>query len=643
MIIDLHKYLLVGTQADMDRFFMLAQRGGFLEFIGLSKKKALEMPQEAKTVLAAIKIARAHIGSNDASYDTDLSPIQLAEQIVHWNESRERLLEQERIFQAEIARIHAFGNFSREELDQLEVEGKRVFQFFCMKSDLAREMTLPSEVIYVGTEYDLDYFVSINKEKTQYSKMIEILIEKPVGDLRKELHDVKLELTKLEQDIRESARALPYLQSGLFDCLNVFHLELAKHDAALHLSSLFAIEAWVPKTKIKALYGLLSNLDVFAEEIAIEEKDRIPTYQENKGVGKIGEDLVLVYDIPASTDADPSLWVLVFFALFFAMIVSDAGYGLIYMGIGLFLKYKFKNAVGLLRRFIKLIFICSTACLIWGIATASFFGIEIGPNNPFREMSFLNYLATKKAEYHLEKKDDVYEEYLKEFPLVSEAKTPKEFFLAAKKEVEGKVSYEARSTFTDDILLELSLFIGVIHISLSFIRYIRRNWTGIAWIFFMVGGYLYFPFFLNATSFVNFLGWVSKPIAYAVGSQLLYIGLVLVLFISLLQRKKWGALHELTNAIQVFADVLSYLRLYALSLAGMIMASTFNDLGMRVGIFGGFFVILIGHMTNLSLTVMSGVIHGLRLNFLEWYHYSFEGGGRLFDPLRIRKLINFRS
>jgi V/A-type H+-transporting ATPase subunit I len=154
----------------------------------------------------------------------------------------------------------------------------------------------------------------------------------------------------------------------------------------------------------------------------------------------------------------------------------------------------------------------------------------------------------------------------------------------------------------------------------------------------MVGGYLYFPSFLDATSLVNFLGWISKPLAYKIGSQMLYAGLILVLVISLLQKKKWGALHELTNAIQVFADVLSYLRLYALALAGMIMASTFNDLGVRAGMIGGFFIIIAGHITNLALTVMSGTIHGLRLNFLEWYHYSFEGGGRLFDPLRIRKL-----
>lgn len=638
MIVDLAKYLIVGSKSEMDRFFTLAQRAGFIEFIGMSKKKALEMPEDAKTILSAIKITRAHSSQDHEPFETQLDPVALAEAIVQWNETLEKLQEEERILTVEIARIQAFGNFSRSELDLLEQESKRVFQFFCMKSDQARDIILPREVIYVGTEYDLSYFVSIAKERIQYPKMIEIVIDKPVGELKERLHQVKLEITHIEHEIHESARGTYYLQNGLLSYLNEYHLKLAKHDAISPVSNLFAIEAWVPRTKIKGLQGLLSGLDVFAEEIAVETKDRIPTCQENHGTAKIGEDLVHVYDIPSHTDKDPSFWVLIFFAIFFAMIVSDAGYGLVYLSIGLFLKFKYKKASGFLRRFIKLIFILSSACIIWGIATASFFGIAFGPESPLQKVSFLNYLATKKAAYHLQMRDDVYEEYVKEFPDVAQAKNGDEFLVATKTENEGKVVYQAQSDFVGDILLELSLFIGVIHITLSFCRYMLRNWTGFGWVFFMVGGYLYFPSFLDATSLVNFLGWVSKPVAFAVGSQMLYAGLVLVFIAALLQKRKWGALHELTNAIQVFADVLSYLRLYALSLAGMIMASTFNDLAVKVGVFGGIFVLLIGHLTNLTLTIMSGTIHGLRLNFLEWYHYSFEGGGRLFDPLRIRKL-----
>lgn len=637
MIIDLHKYLIFGKREEMDRFFQLAQKGGFLEFLGTSHKKALELPEEAKNILAAIKIVRHYSPNPEQDRPHYPLPEELAEEIVQLKSAQERFFEEERILSAEISRISVFGDFSREELDQLEMETKRVFQFFCMKSDLARELTLPPEMIYVGTDYDLDYFVAIHKERTQYPKMIEIQIEKPVGQLRDRLHYVRDQIALLERKLHDFANALGHLQEGLIECLNTYHLQLAKHDAASLLEeSLFAIEAWVPETKVKALHGLLSGLSVQCEPIAIESKDVVPTYMENKGAAKMGEDLVHVYDTPAPTDHDPSSWILVFFCIFFAMIVSDAGYGLLYLALGLYLKWKHPKIAGAGKRFVKLTLVIATCCIAWGVMTASFFGIEIGPNNPFRKTSLIHYLATRKAEYHIEQKDDVYETYVHEFPDVATATDGHDFLLKASKQEGGSLKYEALEDFYDSILMEFSLLMGMIHLSLSFFRYLRRNWAGLGWVVFMIGGYLFFPSILNATTLANILGLAPKPIAYAMGEQMVYMGIAGAFFAALIQRK-WGAFHELMNVVQVFADVLSYLRLYALALAGMIMANTFNHIGVNAGLFAGAIIILIGHLVNVTLAIMGGVIHGLRLNFLEWYHYSFEGGGRLFNPLRLRK------
>jgi V/A-type H+-transporting ATPase subunit I len=419
--------------------------------------------------------------------------------------------------------------------------------------------------------------------------------------------------------------------------LNDFHLVLTKHDASIFEGAMFAIEAWVPQTKSKALFGLLSGLDVHAEEIGIETRDIIPTCMENKGVGKIGEDIVNIYDTPAYTDKDPSIWVLVFFSLFFAMIVADAGYGLVYLLIGLFCKYKYPNVNAIGRRFIKLVLILASCTIVWGASTGAFFGIEIGPNNAYRKFSFLHMMAAKKAEYHLEKKDDVYQEYVKEFPAVATATDGHDFLVKAATTKNGTIKYAALDTFYDNILMEISLLVGIIHISLSFIRYMRRNLAGFGWILFMWGGYLYFPKMLNATTIFNFMNIISKQAAYPLGEYMLYLGIAIALSMAVIQ-KKWGAIHELMNVVQIFGDVLSYIRLYALALAGMMVASTFNNLGVSAGILGGIVVILFGHLTNISLSIMGGVIHGLRLNFLEWYHYCFEGGGRLFNPLRLKKI-----
>lgn len=363
----------------MDRFFMLAQRAGFLEFIGLSHKKALELPEDAKTILTAIKIAKHHfIHPKEAPR---LEPLRIAESILKFREDQERLLDEQRILTAEISRIAIFGEFSKSDLAEIEKEGKRVLQFFCMKSDLAREMVLPPEVIFVGTEYDLDYFVSVNKERTQYPKMIEILIDASVGELKSRLIEVREDLARCEADLRIFCNALPDLQNGFNDCLNKYTLNLAKHDASTPLgSALFAIEAWVPDNRIAALFGLLSNLNVQCEEVVIEATDKTPTCIENKGLSKLGEDLIYIYDVPASTDLDPSLWILWFFALFFAIIIADAGYGVIFLLIALILRWKIpKDAPGALKRFTKLFTMLSVSCIIWGCATASFLALRSEP------------------------------------------------------------------------------------------------------------------------------------------------------------------------------------------------------------------------------------------------------------------------
>ena len=136
---------------------------------------------------------------------------------------------------------------------------------------------------------------------------------------------------------------------------------------------------------------------------------------------------------------------------------------------------------------------------------------------------------------------------------------------------------------------------------------------------------------------IHYLGLISKPVAFEVGLQLLYAGMGLAIVLALIQNRLKG-LVELTKPIELFADILSYLRLYALGLAGMILAETFNGMAESWGPVLGAFVLLIGHTTNIAVGMIGGTIHGLRLNFIEWYHHCFEGGGKLFHPLKLLKI-----
>lgn len=401
--------------------------------------------------------------------------------------------------------------------------------------------------------------------------------------------------------------------------------------------TLFAIEGWVPVNKISQVHTFIEDMYVHAEEIALDSTDVVPTYLENHGFERVGEDLVNIYDTPSSTDKDPSMWVLGSFALFFAFIVSDAGYGMVYLALALFFRYKFPNAKGAGKRFLDLFTVLSIACIIWGVLVTSFFGIQIAPNNPLRKVSLLHWLAEKKAIYHYEHQDETYKEWVTKYPDIAKIKDPADIMSFTPHEEAGVDPHPILTRLSDNVLFELALFIGIVHVILSLLRYIKRNWQGAGWIAFLIGSYLYFASYLGAPSILNYVGGVDLVKGGEFGLELMIGGIIFAVVGSIIKHGITG-IFEIMNVIQVFADILSYLRLYALGLAGAIVSGTIAEVGGALPLAFAIVIMVLAHFVNLILCTMSGVIHGLRLNFIEWYHYSFEGGGKQFRPLKLLKI-----
>ncbi len=634
MIVGLKKYLIYGIQQEVDRFFSRAQTEGILQFISPTRTKPLPLPgtlqnlAQAHRVLRKLPVKPAYTGHRDLAFAD-----QIAARILELRSQEERLREQLRVLNVEIARVAPFGFFSKEEIAYIERAGKKVVQFYCQKASKKEELP-ENNLFYITTEYDLDYFIGIHDQPTSYPRMFTVEIDRPVNVLLEDREVVQESLRDVEADLKNQAIYYDVLQEGFIDHLNEHHLQEAKSDVVYPLQNqLFFIEAWVPKDKVRAFQELIDGMAIQVEPIAIEKQDVIPTCMRNAHFTRLGEDLVHIYDIPAHTDKDPSGWVFWFFMLFFAMIVADAGYGLMYVALSTFLLFKHRKMRSRKkRRFLKLLFSLSCACVVWGVLTSSFFGLQISPENWASKVSIVQYLAERKADYVLEAKNDVYEEWVTKYPAIRAASSGREMLDIAVQNKEGSIEYEMQSTFIDNILLEFSLLIGIIHIATSFLRSLARNWAGIGWIIFMLGGYLYVPIPLKATTIVYFMEMVGKPEGATIGIQAIYVGIGIAVVLALLQ-KRWKGIKEGLNVIQVFTDVLSYLRLYALGLAGFMLAATFNGIAKNVGLFFGVLILLAGHSINVTLGIFAGLIHGLRLNFIEWYHYSFDGGGKLFNPL----------
>ncbi len=637
MIIDVVKYLFVGVPEDLDHFFEKAQKEGFIQFIPSNKKKGADFPQDVQDLINALKALRKQPKMKEFER-VERDPKEVTERILYLKNTIDALYEEQRILDAEILRIAPLGDFSLEEIRKLEHEGHRKVQFFCVKTAKRHKEKLGEDLIYLNTEYDLDYFMSVDEKVRSFPGMIEMRIERSLGELKNRYGELKDSIHNYEGELKEHAGYIHFLKMELTRHFNTSSLDFAKTEVTKPLEgALFSVEAWVPKNRRVDITKLLEDFKIFAEEIAIEKSDRVPTYMENKKLGSVGEDLVRIYDIPATDDKDPSRWVLTSFAIFFAMIISDAGYGMIFLTLALFLRFKFTKLEGMVRRLVTLLTVLASTCIIWGVLTGSYFGLDLAPGNPVNKVSMLHHLSIAKADYHMKMKDDVYEDWIKKYPQLKDAKTGEQFLSGAIGEKEGHKVYEVVVEFHDNILIEIAILAGIIHVALSLLRYFRRHIAGLGWVAAMLGGYLFFPSMLQATSMVNFLGLISKPFAEHIGIQLLYGGMGLAFLLAFIQCRVRG-FAEIAKIIEIFADVLSYLRLYALALAGMILAATFNGIGKELGYVGGFFVILIGHCVNITLSTMGGVIHGLRLNFIEWYHYSFEGGGKTFNPLKLLKI-----
>ena len=646
---DLKKFLFVGAAADKDFFFKRAQHIGVIQFIDSNPALSKASANEVQHITDAIKVLRGQPPVEQEEMDSFFAADGLAYRIIELKKSIENLQEEQRLLTLEINRIEIFDNFSMDDIRFIEREGDRCIQFFCAKEGVIHLDQIiftnsgvihPLEnVIYIGSNYGLDYFISINKEKRTYNKMVEIHIERPLGELRHRLQEVYKEIHDNEAELKKLARYNLYLHHALVEQLNYQNLHKVKEFVQYPLegAGFFAVEGWIPENKILELHTLVENMHVYSEEIAIEPKDRVPTCLENEGLSRIGEDIIKIYDTPSHKDKDPSLWVLWFFALFFAIIVGDAGYGLVYLGLALYLTFKYaKTASALSKRLTKLIFILGAFIFVWGVITNSFFGYSFGMDSPTRKLSLIQWLVEKRVDYHMERKDSEHEYWVKKYPTLKEVKDPHEFVAKAFTKNGDIVTYDLYDTYARGVLLELALGIGIIHIIISMLRYVRRNWIMIGWIPVLIGGYLFAPTFLGSVSMFYYLTGADIVTGGQIGLQLIALGIIVVLIIGIYKHKFLG-IFEVMTLLQLFSDVLSYLRLFALGLAGGIVGVTINELAAGMPVVLAVILIVFGHITNMILGIMSGVIHGLRLNFLEWYHYSFEGGGKPFLPLRLFK------
>jgi V/A-type H+-transporting ATPase subunit I len=318
--------------------------------------------------------------------------------------------------------------------------------------------------------------------------------------------------------------------------------------------------------------------------------DPVPTLLRNpKWVKPIKAVLDMIGVIPGYHELDISALFLIFLSIFFAFLVGDAGYGLLFIGLTLFFKRKLRGNEAA-KPGLNLLMIMSTCTVVWGALTGTWFGItpDILPA-PLQSLRW-NYL-----------------------------------------------------TGSDELVAQHIMFIcfviGTVHLSIAHI-----------WNFFRK---------INSWGCLSDLGWLCSTatmffgvcymvLGYAFPPVMLYVlsaGIILII-LSLVLEKSWFGLVTLTlDVIANFVDIISYVRLYAVGAASFAIANSFNKmavdaLGSKGIIVGGLIAALCifgGHILNIVLGAMAILVHGIRLNTLEFSgHAGVRWAGVPFKPFAKR-------
>ena len=632
MHIDILKALFIGTLQNRASFFKAIQKLGVVHFISTESRPAEYISELVSLFAQAVKILE-HYGKPAESEGEVSHPYDFCKTVIELENKKEALETLIKQLSSRLEEIAPLGTIPFQELDSLS-SFSSIRPRLWVAPTTKNADTLAVELIPLVKDGSRAYFISFSKEPPSLSGIREIVLDEKTRALGHEYAQAKADHEQIENELKSRSRWLPGLKEAFIHAMNATRREEYEFQTQTPLEHhLFAIQGYVPKSQWDKVESLSKEYDILVERVTPDQDEVLPSCLENTGLGRVGEDLVQIYDTPSYSDSDPSLWILGFFSLFFAIIIGDSGYGLLFLGAALWIYFKGKPKEALAKRMVTLLGLLGSTCIVWGLLTQSFFGIELSKDNPFHTVSIIDPLLKIHAQYHLDQEDIVWQHWAATH---KDAGTPTlEEFLYSPTDT-GRAYAEI---FKDNLLFEIALIIGVIHILAGMIRYLSRHKAYIGWIPFVIGAYMYLPSQVNTTSIIQCI-FSANPEEYAHhGSSLMITGFSLAIVLTIVQHGFAGIFEAFMTPIQLFSDTLSYLRLYALTMSGAIVATLINSLNDNIPHPIAWILLPLCHIVNMFISLVGGVIHGLRLNFLEWYHYSFTGGGKRFIPLTFEKYI----
>ncbi|MCM1008530.1 MAG: V-type ATP synthase subunit I [Ruminococcus flavefaciens] len=418
--------------------------------------------------------------------------------------------------------------------------------------------------------------------------------------LEKSIEQLKKKIIQLAENRKKLKFAVDYLQmrKDKYEALN--DLGFTKKT--------FVLTGYIPEKHTlslqKEIESKFTALITYSEP---ENGEDVPVLLENSGFSAPVEGITKMYAIPSERDVDPTPVMSFFYYLFFGMMLSDAGYGLLMLiGTTIALK-KFKLETSM-RKTLTMFRNCGISTIIWGALFGSWFG-------------------------------DIVQV------------VGREFF---HKEI-GSIALWFQPLDDPIKLLLYSFALGILHLFLGVAVSFRMTWKEGK----KLDAFLdTVPVYLTVLGVAPLAAGILTNVPSAlktIGTYMMIAGVILLVLTSGRRSKSvfgkfFGGIYALYNtATGYLSDILSYSRLLALGLATGSIASVINLIGTMpentaVKAVLLIIVFIVGHTANLAINLLGAYVHTDRLQFVELFSKFYTGGGREFAPLTTNtKYIKFKE
>jgi V/A-type H+/Na+-transporting ATPase subunit I len=495
------------------------------------------------------------------------------------------------------AKLEAWGDFSPKDLEFLHDNGLSLLPAEIPQKDLVHILSSVDFIILKKKKKQvLAVFFNTREDELPASTRLLRIPDMGLSDIDKEIRLIEYHISIITARLEAESSALPLVHDVrriIASDLQIKRIQENMHsDGPVSWLTGFIPAAYISdfkKTARTNAWGLLIEDP--------ENSDPVPTKMKNNWVVRMIQPVFnLLGTVPGYKEYDVSMFFLMFFTVFVAMIIGDAGYGVIFLAAAAALHIKTRKASELIR----LIYVLSISTVIWGTITGTWFGSSSIASLPFLKQLVIPQITS--------------------FP---------ELFAVSNQEVSETVMY-------------ICFVLGIIQLSLAciinFVRQIPelRAVSQIGSLSLLIGLY---TLTLNLVLGKTFPQWglfaiiAGLAIIVVFGAQEKGKG-----FFSGLLRGLAGLFTTFLDSIGSFSNIISYIRLFAVGMSSVAIASSFNNIAAGipggVAIAAAILVLLIGHGLNIVMGLLSVIVHGVRLNMLEFSgQLGMEWSGTEYSPV----------